>query len=133
MTWYSCIASSSAACVLGGVRLISSARMMFEKIGPRMKRMTRLPVARSSSITSAPRMSDGMRSGVNWMRLNRRCDRLGELLDEQRLREPRHAPQQDVTAGEKRNQDLADDPLLADDRLGQLPLEAAGHLGHVFD
>src|SRR5205085_11397090 len=32
----SCIASSIAACVLGGVRLISSARMMFAKIGPLM-------------------------------------------------------------------------------------------------
>src|SRR5215217_4805832 len=43
VTWYSCIASSRAACVLGGVRLISSARMMLAKIGPRMKRITRFP------------------------------------------------------------------------------------------
>src|SRR3954463_6168872 len=35
-----------------------------------MKRMSRRPVARSSSITSVPMMSDGIRSGVNWMRLN---------------------------------------------------------------
>ena len=34
MTCCSCIASSRAACVLGGVRLISSARMMLAKTGP---------------------------------------------------------------------------------------------------
>ena len=58
--------------------------------------------------------------------------RLGEFLDEERLGEPGHAPQQDVPAREKRDQDLADDPLLSDDRLAQLPLEAAGHLGHAL-
>ena len=34
VTRCSCIASSSADCVLGGVRLISSASTMFAKIGP---------------------------------------------------------------------------------------------------
>ena len=56
-------------------------------------------------------------------------DGLGELLDEQRLGQPGNAAQQAVPAGEKRDQDLADDPLLADDRLGQLALEPPGHLG----
>ena len=37
-----------------------------------MNRMCRLPVATSSSMTSVPTMSDGIRSGVNWMRLNLR-------------------------------------------------------------
>ena len=36
--WYSCIASSSAACVLGGVRLISSARSRLVNTGPSRKR-----------------------------------------------------------------------------------------------
>ena len=58
----------SAAWVLGGVRLISSARMTLAKIGPRTKRNTRRPVVRSSSRTSEPVMSEGIRSGVNWMR-----------------------------------------------------------------
>ena len=61
-----------AACVLGGVRLISSARRMFAKTGPLMKRNARVPLTLSSSIISVPVMSDGMRSGVNWMRLNSR-------------------------------------------------------------
>ena len=38
VTWRSCIASSSAACVFGGVRLISSASTMFAKTGPSTNR-----------------------------------------------------------------------------------------------
>ena len=60
-------------------------------------------------------------------------DALGERLDQQRLGEPGHAAQQAVAAGEERDQDLADDALLADDRLGQLPLEPPGHLGDALD
>ncbi len=56
----------SAACVLGGVRLISSARMICEKMGPRMKTSLRLPVLRFSSMISVPVMSAGIKSGVNW-------------------------------------------------------------------
>src|SRR5262245_61893695 len=62
------MASRRALWVLGGVRLISSASMMFEKIGPSMKVHVRCPVA-SSSMMSVPVMSLGIRSGVNWMRL----------------------------------------------------------------
>jgi hypothetical protein len=62
--------SSRAAWVFGGVRLISSARITFAKIGPGKNRNTRSPVALSCWMTSVPVMSDGMRSGVNWMRLN---------------------------------------------------------------
>ena len=64
VTWRSCIASSSAACVFGGARLISSASSRFVKIGP----------GRNSKSASRwfqidePVTSAGMRSGVNWMR-----------------------------------------------------------------
>ena len=67
VTWYSCIACSSADWVRGEARLISSAIRSWAKIGPEMKRKERLPVS-SCSMTSEPRMSDGIRSGVNWMR-----------------------------------------------------------------
>ena len=70
VTWCSCIASSSAACVFGGVRLISSARMIWAKMGPSLKVRVRWPL--DSSRISVPVMSAGMRSGVNWMRLNGR-------------------------------------------------------------
>src|SRR2546422_3138782 len=70
VTRCSCIASSSADCVLGGVRLISSASTMFAKIGPGANTICRRPVAASSLMMSVPVMSDGIKSGVNWMRLN---------------------------------------------------------------
>ncbi len=69
----SCIASSIAACVFGGVRLISSASTMLEKIGPGRNLNCFSPVVWSDTITSVPVMSLGMRSGVNWTRLNESC------------------------------------------------------------
>src|SRR5688572_5349767 len=64
------MASSSAACVFGGVRLTSSASSTFVKIGPGTKVQRRCPVVMSSSMMSVPVTSVGIRSGVNWMRLN---------------------------------------------------------------
>ena len=54
------MASNKAACVLGGVLLISSARMIFEKMGPFMN----LNCLFSSKI-SLPKISEGIKSGVN--------------------------------------------------------------------
>ena len=65
VTRRSCIASSSAACVLAGARLISSPSTRSPKIGPGRKLKTTGAVSRLT-----PVMSDGMRSGVNWMRRN---------------------------------------------------------------
>src|SRR6185436_12053844 len=70
VTLYSCIDCRSAAWVLGGVRLISSASTRLANTGPLMNLNTRRPVVWSSSSTSVPVMSAGMRSGVNWMRWN---------------------------------------------------------------
>ena len=67
VTWRSCIASSSAACVFGGARLISSERRRFVKIGP--GRNSKSP-SRWFQIDE-PVTSEGMRSGVNWMRVKR--------------------------------------------------------------
>ena len=47
-------------------------------------------------------------------------DRLRERLDQQRLRQPGHAAQQAVAAGEERDEDFLDDRLLADDRAAEL-------------
>src|SRR5438445_319570 len=60
----SSIASSRADWTFAGARLISSASRMFVKIGPR--RSPNVLVARSK--TEVPRMSAGIRSGVNWTR-----------------------------------------------------------------
>ena len=40
------------------------------------------------SKTFTPVMSDGSRSGVNWIREKRRVERAGERLDEHRLADP---------------------------------------------
>ena len=106
---------------------------MFAKIGPLMNRMTRLPVARSSSMTSAPEDVGGHQVGRELNAVEPQVDGLGQLLDEQRLGQARHAAQQAVPAGQERDQDLADDALLADDRLGQLAFEPAGHLRDALE
>ena len=64
VTVRSCIASSSDACVRGGVRLISSARRMFVNTAPGMKTFS--PIF----TVLTPVISSGEVSGVNWMRLN---------------------------------------------------------------
>jgi len=50
---------------LGGVRLISSARITLANSGPWRNLNSRAPVERFSSMISVPVMSDGIRSGVN--------------------------------------------------------------------
>src|SRR5918994_3700407 len=64
VTWLSCIASSSADCVFGEARLISSTSRTFAKTGPGRN---------SNSFTRwlktfTPVTSEGSRSGVNWIR-----------------------------------------------------------------
>ena len=57
--------SSSALCVLGEVRLISSASTIWLMIAP--GRYCSSPLCRLGMVK--PVMSDGVMSGVNWMRL----------------------------------------------------------------
>src|SRR5262245_3263135 len=64
VTWYSCITSSRALCVLAGARLISSARSTCVNTGPRTMRSSRV----EGSSTAWPVMSDGIMSGVNCTR-----------------------------------------------------------------
>ena len=69
---------------------------------------------------SVPVMSDGIRSGVNWMRLNFRSSTCASVCDEQRLGQPRHADQDAVAADEEREQHLLEHVVLPDDQLAQL-------------
>ena len=66
LTWRSSIASSSAAWVFGGVRLISSANSKLVNTGPGRN----ANAAVRASYTSEPVTSPGIRSGVNCTRLN---------------------------------------------------------------
>ena len=131
VTWPSCIASRSAACVLGGVRLISSARTTLAKSGPATKRKRRRPVCGSSSMISVPVMSPGMRSGVNWMRLNERSQRVRERADEERLGQAGHADEQGVAAREQRHQQPLDGLVLPDDLPGDFRPEPSGRVGEL--
>ena len=72
VTECSCIASSNADWVFGVARLISSARTICAKIGP-FRNWNSRPRAVSTTIV-VPVTSAGMRSGVNWMRENARCN-----------------------------------------------------------
>ncbi len=49
--------------------MISSARITFAKMGPWRNLNWRSCVTLSSEMTSVPMMSEGIRSGVNWIRL----------------------------------------------------------------
>ena len=120
VTRCSCIASSSAACVRGGARLISSARTMLAKIGPRTKRKLRAPGRRVL-------LEDLGAGDVARHEVRRELDapeveaqRLGDRADHQRLRESRHADEQRVSARGERHEDFVERRLLPDDALAAL-------------
>ena len=111
VTCFSCIAWSSAACVLGGVRLISSARIRLAKIGPadELERAP-CPVVRSSSRISVPVMSDGIRSGVNWMRLNLRSSTWASVEIRRVLASPGTPTRRQCPSAKRAPEQLVDDP-----------------------
>ncbi len=100
--------------------MISSASSTFEKIGPGTKVQVRRPVPGSSSMMSVPVMSDGIRSGVNWMRRNSRPSVWRERPDQQRLGGARQAGDQAMAADEQRDHHLLDHFVLADDHAPHL-------------
>ena len=69
---------------------------------------------------SVPVMSDGIRSGVNWMRLNFRSSTCASVAISSVFARPGHADDQAVAADEQRQQHQLDDVGLADDALLQL-------------
>ena len=83
-------------------------------------------------------MSAGIRSGVNWMRLNDRSRICATVLMSSVLARPGHAGDQAVPAGEERDEHLIDHRVLPDDDLADLgedalaPVrDALGHGGDV--
>ena len=116
-----------ADCVFGVARLISSARTRLAKIGPGWKRKTRWPP--SSMRMFVPVMSAGIRSGVNWMRLNEQSMTSAMVRTSIVLPRPGHALEQDVAVGEQAGQRLADELALADDDPADLALDGLGALG----
>ena len=121
VTWRSCIASSSAACVFGGARLISSASRRLAKIGPGRNVNS---LARWSKIDE-PVTSDGIRSGVNWMREKSSdvaCANERAIIVFAR---PGIVLEQHVPVAEECEQDQLERVALADDRALDLVEHAA--------
>ena len=131
MTWYSCIASSSAAWVLGGVRLISSASSTWAKIGPRTKRSARVPPVVVEHLGAGDVGRHQVRRELD--PLEAQVEDLGQGADQQRLGQAGHAGQQAVAAGEERDQQLIDGLVLADDDLAQLVADAAAAFDDTGD
>ena len=82
---------------------------------------------------SVPVMSDGMRSGVNWMRLNSRPERLRDGAHHQRLGGAGKTGDQTMAADEERDENLIDHLLLADDDLADLVENAVAHSMEAVD
>ena len=122
VTCCSCIASSSAACTLAGARLISSARMMFAKIGPFLT----LNVLRLLVVDLRADHVGRQQVGRELDARERRVDDLGERAHRERLGEAGHALEQDVAAGEQADEQPLDHRVLADDPAGHF-LEDALH------
>ena len=110
VTWRSCMASSSADCVLGGVRLISSAISTWVNSGPRTRRKAR----DAGSKTLVPMTSVGIRSGVNWMRAKRTPSAAAKARASSVLPMPGTPLEQHVPAGHVAGQQPLDRRALAE-------------------
>ena len=78
-------------------------------------------------------MSDGIRSGVNWMRLKASDSDLRQRGDHQRLGQAGHAFQDAVAAAEQRDEQLLDDLVLADDDAAELALDVVEAVAQLAD
>ncbi len=115
------MASSSADCVLGGVRLISSASRMLPK--------NRTRDERPAAVAGGRVLFDDVGAGdVGGHQVRRELDALEHqaqgLRDgphQQRLGRAGQAGDQAVAADEQRDQDLIEHLLLADDHFPHLP------------
>ena len=143
VTCRSCMASSKAACVFGGVRLTSSARITLENSGPSRKRNSRLPGRAVLDDHVRPRNVGGREVGRELDAAEAQVERAAQGADHQRLGQARHAFQQAMPAAEEADEQFFDDRRLPDDDLAQLVhdlaaggvefLDGGGILGRVLD
>ena len=115
VTRCSSIACSSAAWVLGGVRLISSASSTLVNTGPGTNRKRRWPVV--GLLLEHVRAGDvgGHQVGRELDAVALERERLREARDERGLGQAGHADEQAVAAREQGDQQQLDHRLLADD------------------
>ena len=76
-------------------------------------------------------MSEGIRSGVNWMRPKERSSTSARVGMSSVLARPGHAHEQAVAAGEQRDQQVIDDVALPDDPLADLGHQRPPGLGQL--
>jgi hypothetical protein len=132
VTCFSCIASSSAACVFGGVRLISSASSRPAKRGPELE------VAGPLVVDERPGDVAGQQVGRELGALEVEPQRLGEAAGRERLAQAGEVLHEHVTAGEDAREHepqrlpLADDgPVhLVEDGAAQVADAGEVQLGH---
>ena len=118
VTRRSCIASSSADCVFGDARLISSASSRFVKIGPAWKTNCLLPVALLQDVAAGDVRRQQVGRELDAADVERQQPR--ERLDELGLAQARQTFEQHMSPGEQRRDDLVDHLLLAEDHAAQL-------------
>ncbi len=119
------MASSSADCVLGGVRLISSASRMLEKIGPAHE-------GPGAAAGGGVFFNDVGAGDVGRHQVRRELDaledqaeRLRQRAHQQRLGRSRQAGDQAVAAHKQRDHHLFDDLVLSDNHLADFAHDAA--------
>ena len=119
VTWPSFIASSSADCVLGVVRLISSASRMLVNIGPRLNSncCSMRRVHRDAQHVGGQHVAGELHA------LKAAIESAGQGLSERGLADPGDAFNQQVSAGENGNQRQADDVVLAANDFAQRVFE----------
>ena len=128
VTCRSPMASSSAACVFAGARLISSASRRSVNTGPARNSEVRPP----SRSTLIPVMSDGHEIRRELDSAEPRVERTRQHAHEQRLRGARHALEQRVAPREKGDQRLVDHTLLSDDSLRHHRAHARERVGDLL-
>ncbi len=127
VTWRSCIASSSAACVFGGVRLTSSAMRISVNTGP----VNEVEAAGRGVEDVAADDVGGHQVGSELQALEAAAERGGEGAREQRLADPRHALEQRVAACDVDGQQLVDGGVETGEARGEAIAQSARGVGEL--
>ena len=94
---------------------------MLAKIGPGANTISRLPVAGSSWTRSVPVMSEGIRSGVNWIRENFKSSTRAIVWISNVLARPGTPTMRLLPPTNRVKQRLLDDVSLSHDQLAEPP------------
>ncbi len=127
------MASSRALCVLGGVRLISSASRMLPKIGPGTKVQVRRPLAGILFDDVGPGDVAGHQVRRELDAFENQAEGLGHGAHQQRLGGAGQAGDEAVAAHEQADHDLFQHLFLADDDAAHLRHDVGLHLAKALD